>query len=245
MLARRRRACELRPPGFPRGPPPRGETRSVDTLTEYGIFAVFAALLLAPFGLPIPEDISLLAAGVLVHHKLTSLPLALALGYLGVVIGDVFVWFIGNRVGLHPRGVLSRRIGPRQIRRIRKFYLRFGHWTVVICRNIPGMRFPAFFFAGATQMPLRRFLLLDGIAAVVTVLLYVGLGFAFGDEISSLVLTLNRFRTAALVAASVVILWLILSMFRKDEPLSPDEQQLLEDWATQETSPGRCRRKHP
>ncbi|MDP6934295.1 MAG: VTT domain-containing protein, partial [Myxococcota bacterium] len=117
----------------------------METLLENGLIAVFVALLLAPFGLPVPEDISLLVAGVLVHWDKAEVWQALVVGYLGVVIGDCFVWTIGRKVGLHPSGLLPRLVGSEKIERITRFYDRFGDWAIVLCRQVPGLRAPAFF----------------------------------------------------------------------------------------------------
>ena len=52
---------------------------------QYGVFTGFAALLLAPLGLPIPEEISLIAMGVLVGN-----------GHAGLVTAWIYGFFRGN-----------------------------------------------------------------------------------------------------------------------------------------------------
>jgi membrane protein DedA with SNARE-associated domain len=166
----------------------------LDTIVRYGLVAVFVALMLAPFGLPIPEDVSLLAAGILAAKGHGTYGLALVVGYVGVVGGDIISWTFGSRVGLQPRGFVARLIGPDDIARIERFYLRYGAWAIVIARQFPGMRLPAFFFAGASGISLPRFLAYDGAAAVVTTGVFVSLGYAFADDLAAIIAFMDEFR---------------------------------------------------
>jgi membrane protein DedA with SNARE-associated domain len=188
----------------------------VSFLHQYGLVAVLVALLLAPFGLPIPEEFTLLSAGALAWNGHTHLWAAYLVCWVGVVTGDTFLWTMGNRVGLHPKGFIGRRFGPKPIRRISRFYKRFGPWTVVICRNLPGTRFPAFFFAGATRMPLSKFILLDALAACLTTFILVTLGHTFGDEIGQIAAVIQKFRLVVLCAlVAVGLAWYLWTRFRK------------------------------
>jgi len=182
----------------------------LDSLLRYGLVAVLVALLLTPLGLPIPEDISLLAAGVLVRAGHGTIPLAILVGFAGVLGGDSIAWTMGRQIGLQPTGRLARFFGKRQTRRIRKFYDRFGPWTVLICRQLPGLRFPAFFFAGATGMRYRRFIALDGAGAIVTVGLWLSIGWWFGPEIQENLQTVGQIRWIVMglgFAMAAAVLW--------------------------------------
>lgn len=165
----------------------------METLLQYGIWGCFFALLLTPFGLPIPEEMSLLTAGVLVGNDHAEFWTGWILCFFGVTLGDVISWFFGRTLGLEPTGFVSKLIGPKQINDIEKFYRRWGDWTIVFARQIPGMRFPAFFFAGASAIPLSRFYLIDGLAALITVNVFYGLGIYFADDVGNIQNTINSF----------------------------------------------------
>ncbi|MBN1335230.1 MAG: VTT domain-containing protein [Deltaproteobacteria bacterium] len=187
----------------------------MDLLLRYGLVAVFVALLATAFGSPIPEDVGLLAAGLLAHHRPELLPWAYGVGWVGVCLADTVPWLLGHRVGLHPRGLLARFIGRRRSRRILAFYKRFGAWTIAICRMCPGMRFPAFFLAGATGMPLRRFWLIDGLAALITVGLWVTIGWRWGASITRALLWMERARVLGVALLAGVVAWLTWDLVRR------------------------------
>ncbi len=190
----------------------------MDTLLEYGLVAVFIALVLTAVGLPIPEDVSLAVAGVLARTGPASWVDAWIVGYIGVLTGDLIVYHLGKRVGLHPKGWLGRLFGDKQIDRILRFYRRFGDYSVVVCRQLPGMRFPAFFFSGATGMPLSRFLLLDGLAAVFTVSIWVSVGWWLGERLGDFKTLLGSVRwglTSLGVLLFAAAIWTVLRSRKK------------------------------
>ncbi len=196
----------------------------MDTLLKYGLVAVFLALILTPFGLPIPEDVSLLGAGVLTATGHAKLLHAVVVGYIGVVGSDVISWTFGRRVGLLPTGFIARLIGPEDIERIERFYRRYGLWAIAIARNFPGMRLPAFFFAGASGISLARFLLIDGLAACVTVGVFITLGRVFADDLSRVLGFLDNFRFVGGVGFGLILAligWRILRRRFPPQPPSP------------------------
>lgn len=187
----------------------------METILRYGLVAVFLALILTPFGLPIPEDVSLLAAGILSATGHAPLPQALVVGYLGVMVGDIISWTFGRRVGLQPTGFIARLVGPADIARIERFYRRYGSWAIVIARQFPGMRMPAFFFAGASGVSLPRFLLLDGTAAIVTVGVFVTLGRVFADDLSAVVAFMEEFRFYAGFGVGLLVALIVWRVVRR------------------------------
>lgn len=185
----------------------------MDFFATYGLIAVFLSLVLTPVGNPIPEDISLLAGGMIAGMGQTSIWTALAVGYAGVVLGDCVAWAMGNRVGLKPGGFLSRAVGNKQVARLQRFYERFGDWTIVICRQLPGFRLPCFFIAGASGISIKRFLIIDGSAALVTANVFTWLGYHYSENLANVIAGLERFRqvaTSLAVVAAVLIAYRII-----------------------------------
>ncbi len=186
----------------------------MEFFATYGLIAVFLSLVLTPVGNPVPEDISLLAGGMIAGMGQTNIWTALAVGYAGVVLGDCVAWAMGHRVGLKPGGFLSRAVGNKQVARLQRFYERFGDWTIVICRQLPGFRLPCFFIAGASGISIKRFLLIDGSAALVTANVFTWLGYYYSSNLASVIEGLERFRQVAsglaIIAAALMAYRIIL-----------------------------------
>lgn len=174
---------------------------------------MFISLISTPLGNPVPEDISLLAGGMLAGMGETNVWLALVVGYAGVIIGDCIAFAMGRRVGLKPGGFLSRAVGNKQVARLQRFYERFGDRTILICRQLPGFRLPCFFIAGASGISLRRFLFIDGTAALVTANVFTWLGYFYAEDLGNVISGLGRFRqvmTGVLVLAAGLVAYRII-----------------------------------
>jgi membrane protein DedA with SNARE-associated domain len=181
----------------------------LDYFATYGLIAVFVSLITTPIGNPIPEDISLLGGGMLAGQGEVSVWLALMVGYVGVIIGDCIAWAMGRRVGIKPGGFLSKAVGNKQVARLQRFYERFGDRTILICRQLPGFRLPCFFIAGASGINIKRFLLIDGSAALVTTNVFVWLGYYYSDNLVSVMNGLQRFRQGISVLAVMAALMIV------------------------------------
>lgn len=172
---------------------------------------IFLVLVAGGLGLPFPEDIVQLAAGVLAHRGLMPLAAAMALCFLGVLCGDTVLFLTTRRLGqalyTHPR---TRRLFPPERRaRIQGLYAKHGSRVVFVGRFMSVLRVPVFAMAAAEGMPLRRFLLWDGLALCLSSPLVVLLGYvgsASVDRVAKGVGRVEHFIALAGVAALLIIL---------------------------------------
>jgi len=206
--------------------------KGVDFFAKYGLLAVFISLVTTPFGNPVPEDISLLAGGMIAGMGETPVWMALVVGYTGVVLGDCVAWAMGRRVGLQPGGFLSRAVGNRQVERLQRYYERFGDRTILICRQLPGFRLPCFFIAGASGIPIKRFLLIDGTAALVTANVFTWLGYFYAEDLGNVIAGLGRFRqvmTGLLAVAILLVAYRIVIYQIERRQVKRTERENLDD----------------
>src|SRR5262245_4278650 len=155
---------------------------------------MYGLLLLSSMGMPLPEDLTLAAAGYLISKDLMSpLPAALV-GILGVLTGDQFVYSLGKYFG--PKVVahrwFSHVLSPQRYQWIRGRFARHGTKMVFFARFVSGLRGPVFLTAGVLQMPRGRFLLYDFVGALLNVPLFILAGFLAGPHLESAVLNVHR-----------------------------------------------------
>ena len=65
---------------------------------EYGYAAVFFVLVICGFGVPIPEDLTLVTGGVISGLGYTNSHIMFAVGMLGVLVGDGLCLHGGRRL---------------------------------------------------------------------------------------------------------------------------------------------------
>lgn len=168
---------------------------------------VFGILLACGLGLPLPEDISLILGGYLAHHGAASLPIMMAVGFTGILVGDSLIFAAGRRVG--PRvgqkgGFFARIVTPEKRAQVQALFAIHGAKVVMIARFLPGVRAVTYFTAGSAGMAYWRFVLFDGIAALASAPLFVYLGYRFGGQLDLLIEKLKRGQVSVIVGLVVV-----------------------------------------
>jgi len=146
-------------------------------------------LLLCGLGLPIPEDISLIAAGYFAYKGVLDVHLAFAICLAAVIVGDSMAFFMGSRFG---RRVLASRFArryftPRRQLRVRAYFRKFGSKVVLVGRFTPGFRFTIFFTAGTLHLRPSVFFIYDFVAAAFSVPVLVYAAWFFGGQIDRVV----------------------------------------------------------
>jgi membrane protein DedA with SNARE-associated domain len=163
----------------------------VEQFTYLGIFAV---LLLGSLGLPIPEEMAVIAAAVLSHEGLARWWLALPVCLVGVLSGDLVLYWVGRHWGAN---VLNWRVVRLVLTRKREQWLtaayrRHALKTIVTARHVMGLRAAAFLTAGMAHVPFWKFVVADAGAAALGVPLGFGLAYFFTEQITAIAADVHR-----------------------------------------------------
>lgn len=172
---------------------------------------VFGILLLCGLGLPIPEDITLFAGGLVAYYGVSDVWVMILVSLAGVIVGDSIVFFLGARYGrkLTRRWLFHKLLPDDRLNAVAKKFNQKGDKLIFAARFMPGLRAPIFFSAGTLHVPYRKFLLYDGVAALISVPLIVGLVYYFGDSLEAIVSWIKRVEYGiilVIVAAVLAIL---------------------------------------
>ena len=170
--------------------------------------AMMVLLVVAGFGAPLSEDVILVAGGLAANAGQGSLVLMSLTGWVGVVVGDSLLFRVGQKLGPRPANVrfLQRLVTPERVRWVSRHFARHGVLTIIAVRFCMGLRVPGFVTAGMSGMRYRRFLLVDGLAALLYAPLLVWLGWRFGEvALADAKATMKWIPLA--VVATVAALW--------------------------------------
>ncbi len=158
-------------------------------------------LVLAPL---VSEDLTCIAAGLLVARG--ELPFWPAAGatFAGIFLGDIILYVVGRRWG---RAALRKPplrwwIKEADWQRASDSLRERGSWLVFIARFVPSLRLTIFTAAGILHFPARRFLGLQFIAGLIWTPILVGLSASIGERMKLLV---HDYEKASLLVAGVVI----------------------------------------
>jgi len=177
---------------------------------------IFGILVACGLGFPLPEDIPLIAAGYLVWDGTMKWGTAIAVTLAGVLIGDTILFYIGRQLGL--RILESGRIVKKEkVRRTRAYFRKYGDKLIFFARFVAGFRAAAFFLAGAMKVKYRRFLFWDGLAALLSVPIWIvigyGMGHYFGDEISGALKKLEGVKNVLSIVILIIVIGVAVRMY--------------------------------
>ncbi len=195
---------------------------------QWALGVVFLLLFLAGCGLPLPEDIPLTFTGILLglpstHAAFGGLPGAVAvvvvICYTSILTGDLVAWKLGRKYGRTlTRYVPFRWFLPEhRIHRVEHWFDKFGNWTVFFGRMVAGIRFVTFVIAGMARMRMSRFILFDSLGALVTVPVWLILGYVLGTHFDQIVQWMSRVSTTTwIVVGSLAALLLLWKLAHRD-----------------------------
>ena len=186
-------------------------------LTSHVYAKLAGLLLLCGLGLPIPEDISLIAGGYLAHLGTVDLHRIFLVCFLAVLGGDSLAFGLGRGFGtkLLASRFTHRYFTPRRQRRVRAYFRTYCSKVVFVARFLPGLRFSIFLSAGMLHVRPHVFLLYDTMAALLSVPVLVYSAWFFGDQIDSVIKWTRRSEYGILALVGVVALYLAIKLYRK------------------------------
>ena len=172
---------------------------------QYGYQGIFLALLASGMGLPIPEELPVITAGILVGHEDTQLKwyIMLPVVIAGVVIGDGLLYGMGRLWGtwlLSRQWVQRRILTPEKRAQIEKNFHDRGILVLLGARFLPGIRSPIFLMAGVLRVPLTRFLIADGLYAIPGVNILFWVAYVLTDQVLEIFKKIDAYRPLVVVA---------------------------------------------
>lgn len=175
-------------------------------VANFAYAGVFIVLVISGFGLPIPEDITLLAAGVACRTGSASLHLMIPMTFVAIVGADAMVFGLGRRYGyLVPKLPFFRRLlTKKRLAKASDFLHEHGGKSLFLARFMPGLRTPIYFTAGLLHVSWWKFIVADGIAALISVPAIVLLGYFFADQLDKVKDWLTGTQLALLVPIAVI-----------------------------------------
>ena len=184
---------------------------------SHSYFFIFGLLIACGFGLPMPEDIILITGGILASHGVTQFGTVTATCLVGVLLGDGTVFMLGRHLG--PRlknNILFRKLlNERRDQQVQSIIHKFGDKVVFMARFMPGLRTPIFLTCGTYQVKPWKFLLLDGLAALISVPLWVYVGYLFGQNLEELEKKIRQFQFGIYLILGLVIAVFIVGHYIK------------------------------
>lgn len=199
-------------------------------LAQSGIWiyiTLFLLLMGGAIGLPIPEDIPLLLAGVLLHEGRAELDIVIPVAYAAIILGDILIYSAGRKIGpsISKRSWFAMRVSDSQMRRFRYNLEKRSLLMIFVARHLFYLRTLTFLSCGALKMNFWRFLFADAVAALISVPLVLSLGYFAAEHYDYVVGLLGKAKVWSLVVALLAIgAYLIYRKRKKARSIAPSAE---------------------
>lgn len=195
--------------------------------------AIFGFMCICAMGVPIPEEVVIISAGLVGHMALNPQeypppypgaaaadPYTLALvTFISVIVTDYFIYsmgkFFGHQIIYSQR--FKKYFPEDKMTKVRSWAQKYGFFAPGIFRFIPGVRFPGHLMCGALGVKAWVFMLVDGGAALFSVPTQVLLVSFYGRDI---LMKIQPFKIYLLVALALVVTFYVARKYFFERKLS-------------------------
>src|SRR5262245_25701987 len=158
---------------------------ALEFLLHHGYVVLLAWVFGEQVGLPVPSLPLLLAAGALAGAGRLNFLASLLICVFAAVVADSIWYALGRLKGIKILQFLCKiSLEPDScVRRTEGIFSKQGARSLLLAKFVPGLSTVAPPLAGIFHMRLRRFLLFDGLGAVLWAGTFLGLGYVFSGQI--------------------------------------------------------------
>ena len=186
-------------------------------ITTFGYWGVAFLMLLENIFPPIPSELIMPMAGFVAQQGLLKLPLVIAAGTFGALIGAWFWYEIGRHLGKERLKNWAARHGrwfgvhPHDFDRTEDWFRRNGNSAVFIGRMVPGIRTLISVPAGIVHMPRLRFLGWSALGSLTWCSALAFAGYLLGTQYQLVEKLLNPASTAIMIVLVLIYLYRVIT----------------------------------
>jgi membrane protein DedA with SNARE-associated domain/rhodanese-related sulfurtransferase len=182
-------------------------THLIHLILEFGLALVFLNVLVEQAGLPLPAYPTLVVAGGYLAGDTSAVLALLGTGVAAAMIADSAWYLAGHRFGTRVLRMLCRvSLSPDTcVTQTESIFARFGPASMLFAKFVPGFASVATAMAGAVGLRYWKFLVYDGLGALLWVGTAVALGSVFRDAIAEILATLESLGTWGLGLVAIAL----------------------------------------
>ena len=192
-----------------------------DPVRVYGLIVIF--MVASSFGFPVPEELVLICAGLIAYmaRDTTNFPppypgaegvdtyVLAVVCFLSVFLSDLLVFFIGKYFGgkLFKTTFFQRRVNGPVFEKINHWFLNYGSLACGIFRFTPGLRFVGHMSCGLLGISPWKFVLIDGLAALISVPTQIVFVATYGNVVLD---RIKEFKLIALITLFILVIFYVI-----------------------------------
>lgn len=180
---------------------------------QFGYMAFFLAFSLGPFGIPVPNEVTMISAGMMADMGVLN-PWIIYLCILsGLITAITIGFFIGKVFGKKVTIMLKNKKSHRHFVKVETLFQTYGDLAMCIGFFIPIVRYVVPVFVGMSGVEFKKFVLLSYTSSIVWTALFFGIGKVLGNKLTQ-ILTAIDLKMVGMTLGSIVLIFLLSKLFR-------------------------------
>jgi len=161
---------------------------SYSIISQFSYPGLFFLLILGGIGVPFfPEDLILIACGVMISLDIIQPVPAVLISYAGLIISDFMLYWAGRKFGrkivTNPR--FERILSPAKLMILEKKFRKHSTLIMLLGRLLVGFRAQVFLLSGITRVSIIKFLIIDSFGSAVVLSIMITAGYLGGKFLES------------------------------------------------------------
>ena len=188
----------------------------VDFVHSFGYIGIFIMSFLESTFVPIPSEVTMVPAGVLVQQGHMNFFMVVILATLGALAGSLFNYYLAYYLGRKFFYTYGKYffLTHEKLNKIDVFFSNHGDISTFSGRLIPGVRHFIAFPAGLGHMDIKKFCIYTTLGSAIWMTILTALGYLIGDN-KDLVHQYIPYISGALLVAVVILVAFYISHHRK------------------------------
>lgn len=163
---------------------------------------------------PSPSDLVVVVGGSLISQGTISFIPTLILTSIGSVLGFMTLFYIGNQLDKKIiRAGKMKFISIEALEKAEGWFLKYGYIVIALNRFMPGTRSVISFFAGVSELNIKKTVLLATLSAFAWNAIIIYLGILFGNNIETVDYYLSTYSNIVIVITITVLIFFIVRYF--------------------------------
>lgn len=191
------------------------------TIFSLGYFGIFFLMTIESSFIPMPSEIILIPAGILIAQNQMSFSLVLIAAILGSLFGAFINYFLALYLGRKTINKLIKKYGKiffineEKIKKSETFFEKHGSITTFVGRLIPVIRQLISIPAGFSKMNLAKFSFYTSIGAGIWSFILIYIGIVIGNNQDLISQNISTITLITLICCVILVISYILIQKRK------------------------------
>ncbi|WP_068777285.1 DedA family protein [Paenibacillus sp. FJAT-26967] len=179
---------------------------------QYGYGVLFLGLFAESLAIPFPGELAMAISGHMAAGGTFHLLWIMLVSYLGAIIGTIVTYVMGRKLGRpffdkYGKYILLK---PQRIDTLTTWFAKYSDKLILVSYFVPGLRHFTGYISGILKVRSRTFFLYNSVSGLIWVILYVMVGYIFGNKIEQLLHLIAQYSVWAVAGGAIVLTTLIL-----------------------------------